>query len=84
MRNLVLEMEIILYWNAGDHRFPMRHCMIERENLVSDFMCHPNPLKFRVVLVLINDNQPFREWEENRLMPYIEYFSVPLTTGNDS
>jgi hypothetical protein len=31
---------------------------------------------------LINDNQPFREWTDNRLMPYIDYFSVPLDTKN--
>jgi hypothetical protein len=31
---------------------------------------------------LINDNQQFREWTENRLMPYIDYFTVPLDTKN--
>ncbi len=81
MRNLVLDMEIILYWNVWDRLFPMLHCMIERVNLVNDFICHPHP-KIRFVLALINDNQLFREWAENRLMPYIEYFSVPLDTKN--
>ena len=39
-----------------------------------------------VGLALINDNQPFQEWIDHRLMPYIDYFTVPLTnknTGND-
>ncbi|CAF4423692.1 unnamed protein product, partial [Adineta steineri] len=38
-------------------------------------------------LVLINDNEPFREWTTERLMPYIDYFSVPLddkNTGKDN
>ncbi|CAF1150393.1 unnamed protein product [Adineta steineri] len=33
-------------------------------------------------LVLINDNEPFREWTTERLMPYIDYFSVPLDDKN--
>ncbi len=31
---------------------------------------------------MINENEPFREWTENRLMPYIDYFSVPLDGKN--
>jgi hypothetical protein len=38
--------------------------------------------KFDSFLALINDNQPFREWIDNRLMPYIDYFSVPLDAKN--
>ncbi|CAF1283981.1 unnamed protein product [Adineta ricciae] len=33
-------------------------------------------------LVLIDDNEPFREWISNRLMPSIEYFTVPLDEKN--
>ncbi|CAF4091113.1 unnamed protein product, partial [Adineta steineri] len=33
-------------------------------------------------LVLVNDNEPFREWTTERLMPYIDYFSVPLDDKN--
>ena len=29
-------------------------------------------------LTLINDNENFRKWTENRLMPYVDYFSVPF------
>lgn len=31
---------------------------------------------------MINDNAPFREWTSTRLMPYIDYFSVPLSKKN--
>ncbi|CAF2409910.1 unnamed protein product [Rotaria sp. Silwood2] len=33
-------------------------------------------------LALINDNGPYREWANKRLMPYMEYFSVPLNDKN--
>ncbi|UJR20892.1 hypothetical protein I4U23_024001 [Adineta vaga] len=33
-------------------------------------------------LMLINSNEPFREWTSNRLMPSIEYFTVPLDEKN--
>ena len=35
------------------------------------------PLSF-LLLVVINENNPFREWFNNRLMPYVDYFTVPL------
>ncbi len=38
-------------------------------------------------LAVIDDNEPFREWTNNRLMPVIDYFSVPLdekNTGEDN
>lgn len=31
---------------------------------------------------LINNNELFREWTSNRLMPYVDYFSVPLGKRN--
>ncbi|CAF3436510.1 unnamed protein product [Rotaria socialis] len=33
-------------------------------------------------LALINENAPFREWISSRLMPYVEYFTVPLDKKN--
>ncbi|CAM4778334.1 unnamed protein product [Rotaria magnacalcarata] len=33
-------------------------------------------------LILINDNEPYRVWAQARLMPHIEYFTVPLDQKN--
>jgi hypothetical protein len=43
------------------------------------FLLHRNHIYFSAI---INENEPFREWTDKRLMPYIDYFSVPLDSKN--
>lgn len=75
--NSVLLMEATTCWNVGDLRFHIRHFTTARRNLVKEndvsnlvYSCFGSGV--------INDNLPFRLWIENRSMPYIDYFTVPL------
>ena len=80
MLNSVSVTGIIISLNVLDQPFLTRNCSIVRRNWVrrvSSIFTYG-----KVPLALINDNQLFRIWTENRLMPYIGYFTVPLTSRN--
>jgi hypothetical protein len=93
VHNSVLDKAIIIFWNVMVHRFPIQSCTIERIDSVRARRIERKKRQeisitfvLEIVLALINDNDAFRQWTENRHMPHIEYFSVPLdkkNTGNN-
>jgi len=86
MQSLVREKEVTIFWNAMDRQFRFRRYTVKQKNSVERKNDVFIELKFvSAILALINENHPFREWISNRLMPYVDYFAVPLdkkNTGN--
>ena len=75
--NSVLLMEAITCLNVGDLPFHIRHFTAARGNLVKEY--HILKLAYSCFgSGVINDNLPFQVWIENRSMPYVDYFTVPL------